>query len=166
MLPSGEHFVLISLLKPWYMDFSTKHDDNCQVTRSELQHCNFHTRTSPTCNKPSSHENYQAFVQTKKLAAGPRPKPSRHRLYIYIKPRLRKPQIICIDGLLLKPQVTIWNITLQRQKRLGRPYVAGVALWHAPGLYCPNYAASIKQTPAIPHPQQKNSSTSNLLQIN
>jgi len=24
VLPSGEHFILISLLKPWYMDFSTK----------------------------------------------------------------------------------------------------------------------------------------------
>ena len=47
------------------------------------------------------------------------------------------------------------NVTSQRQKRLRRPYVAGVALWHAPSFYCPNYAASIKQTPAIPHTQKK-----------
>ena len=52
-----------------------------------------------------------------------------------------------------------WNVTLQRHKRLGRPYVAGVVLWHAPGFKFPNYAASVKQTPAIPHPHQKKKKT-------
>ena len=54
VLPSGEHFVLTSLLKPWYMHFGKK-NSNLYTTiiaelyavfiPSELQHDNLHTCT-------------------------------------------------------------------------------------------------------------------------
>jgi len=53
VLPSGEHFVLTSLLKTWYIDITTKFLTHTTIIAelyavsipSELQHCNFHTRT-------------------------------------------------------------------------------------------------------------------------